>query len=111
MAASASLAGNFSPITPGPPTSISTKPRFRASSNSPASLIPSAAASPVSSMAAALAPSLPSGLFDLADADIYGLSFNRLRGRLEASPQEARIADAELRFFPPGKEAARGAGI
>jgi translocation and assembly module TamB len=51
------------------------------------------------------------GLFDLSDADIYGLSFNRLRGRLEASPQEARIADAELRFFPPGKEAARGAGI
>src|SRR5581483_11966633 len=57
------------------------------------------------------AESALTGLFDLADADIYGLSFNRLRGRLEASPQEARIADAELRFFPPGKEAARGAGI
>lgn len=56
------------------------------------------------------APSL-AGLFDLADADVYGLSFNRLRGRLDASPQEAHIADAELRFFAPGKEAARGTGI
>jgi translocation and assembly module TamB len=51
------------------------------------------------------------GLFDLADAKVYGLSFNRLRGRLNVSPEELRIADAELRFFPPGKENGRGAGI
>jgi translocation and assembly module TamB len=51
------------------------------------------------------------GLFDLADAKVYGLSFNRLRGRLNVSPDELRIADAELRFFPPGKENGRGAGI
>jgi len=51
------------------------------------------------------------GLFDLADAQVYGLSFNRLRGQLNVSPDELRIADAELRFFPPGKENGRGAGI
>src|SRR2546429_531451 len=51
------------------------------------------------------------GLFDLADGNMYGLSFNRLRGQLDVSPDEARIADAELRFFPPGKENGRGAGI
>jgi translocation and assembly module TamB len=51
------------------------------------------------------------GLFDLADAKVYGLSFNRLRGRLNVSPDELRIEDAELRFFPPGKENGRGAGI
>jgi translocation and assembly module TamB len=51
------------------------------------------------------------GLFDLADGKVYGLSFNRLRGQLNASPDEVRIADAELRFFPPGKENGRGAGI
>src|SRR6266403_1957103 len=51
------------------------------------------------------------GLFDLADGNVYGLSFNRLRGHLDVSPDEARIADAELRFFPPGKENGRGAGI
>ena len=51
------------------------------------------------------------GLFDLADGKLYGLSFNRLRGQLSASPDEVRIADAELRFFPPGKESGRGAGI
>src|SRR6266581_934841 len=51
------------------------------------------------------------GLFDLADGAMYGLSFNRLRGQLDVSPDEARIADAELRFFPPGKENGRGAGI
>src|SRR6266852_5316449 len=52
-----------------------------------------------------------SGLFDLADGNLYGLSFNRLRGQLNLSPDEVRIADAELRFFPPGKENGRGAGI
>jgi translocation and assembly module TamB len=51
------------------------------------------------------------GLFDLADGYTYGLSFNRLRGQLNVSPDEVRIADAELRFFPPGKENGRGAGI
>jgi translocation and assembly module TamB len=51
------------------------------------------------------------GLFDLADGKLYGLSFNRLRGQLNASPDEVRIADAELRFFTPGKENGRGAGI
>jgi translocation and assembly module TamB len=51
------------------------------------------------------------GLFDLADGKLYGLSFNRLRGQLNSSPDEVRIADAELRFFSPGKESGRGAGI
>jgi translocation and assembly module TamB len=51
------------------------------------------------------------GLFDLADAEVYGFSFNRLRGQISISPDELRIANAELRFFPPGKEGGRGAGI
>ena len=51
------------------------------------------------------------GLFDLADAKVYGLSFNRLRGQLNLSLDEVRIANAELRFFAPGKENSRGAGI
>jgi translocation and assembly module TamB len=51
------------------------------------------------------------GLFDLADAKVYGLAFNRLRGQLNLSPDEVRIANAELRFFPVGKENGRGAGI
>jgi translocation and assembly module TamB len=51
------------------------------------------------------------GLFDLADGNVYGLTFNRLRGQFNLSPEEVRIADAELRFFPPGKENGRGAGI
>ncbi len=51
------------------------------------------------------------GLFDLADGKVYGLSFNRLRGQLSVTPEEVRIGDAELRFFPPGKESGRGAGI
>jgi translocation and assembly module TamB len=55
-------------------------------------------------------PSL-TGLFDLADANIYGLSFNRLRGQLNVSPDEVRIANAELRFFATGNESGRGAGI
>lgn len=50
------------------------------------------------------------GLFDLADAQVYGLSFQRLRGQISATRQEARISDAELRLFPPGPET-RGAGI
>jgi len=51
------------------------------------------------------------GLFDLADGNVYGSSFNRLRGQLTASTHEVRIANAELRFFPTGKEKGRGAGI
>src|SRR5439155_23642552 len=49
------------------------------------------------------------GLFDLADGKVYGLAFHRLRGQLNVQPSEARISDAELRVFPPGKEAGRGA--
>jgi translocation and assembly module TamB len=51
------------------------------------------------------------GLFDLAEAEGYGFSFNRLRGQLNVMPDEMRISNAELRFFPPGKENGRGAGI
>ncbi len=51
------------------------------------------------------------GLFDLANGKLYGISFPRLRGQLNISPDEVRIADAELRFFAPGKESGRGAGI
>ncbi|MGB7281553.1 MAG: translocation/assembly module TamB domain-containing protein [Candidatus Acidiferrum sp.] len=51
------------------------------------------------------------GLFDLAEGEVYGLSFNRLRGQLNIAPEEVRIADAELRVFAPGKEKGRGAGI
>ena len=51
------------------------------------------------------------GLFDLAEGKVYGLEFNRLRGQLNVQPTEARISDAELRVFAPGKEAGRGAGI
>jgi translocation and assembly module TamB len=56
------------------------------------------------------APSV-TGLFDLAEGVVYGVSFNRLRGQLNLSPDEVRIADAELRVFAPGKESGRGAGI
>ncbi len=52
-----------------------------------------------------------SGLFDLAEGNVYGLSFNRLRGQLNVLPGEVRVSDAELRIFPPGKESGRGAGI
>ncbi|HEY6129110.1 MAG TPA: translocation/assembly module TamB domain-containing protein [Candidatus Acidoferrum sp.] len=51
------------------------------------------------------------GLFDLAEGKVSGLEFNRLRGQLNAQSDEARISDAELRIFPSGKEAGRGAGI
>ncbi len=56
------------------------------------------------------APSV-TGLFDLAEGNLYGVSFNRLRGQLNVTPDEARISNAELRFFAPGKEAGQGAGI
>jgi translocation and assembly module TamB len=51
------------------------------------------------------------GLFDLAEGDVYDVVFNRLRGQLTVNPDEFRIANAELRLFAPGKEAGRGAGI
>jgi translocation and assembly module TamB len=51
------------------------------------------------------------GLFDLSNATAYGMDFNRLRGQLNLQPDEVRIANAELRFFAPGTEAGRGAGI
>ncbi|MGC0775345.1 MAG: translocation/assembly module TamB domain-containing protein [Candidatus Acidiferrum sp.] len=51
------------------------------------------------------------GLFDLGDGKLYGVSFNRLRGQLNIAPGEVNIADAELRVFAPGKENGRGAGI
>jgi translocation and assembly module TamB len=51
------------------------------------------------------------GLFDLADGDVYDVVFNRLRGQLTANSDGVRVADAELRLFPLGKEAGRGAGI
>jgi translocation and assembly module TamB len=51
------------------------------------------------------------GLFDLAEGKVYGLEFNRLRGRLSVQHDQASISDAELRVFAPGNEAGRGAGI
>jgi translocation and assembly module TamB len=57
-----------------------------------------------------VAPSV-TGLFDLAEGTVYGVSFNRLRGQLNLAPDEVRLADAELRVFAPGKETGRGAGI
>ena len=56
------------------------------------------------------APSV-TGLFDLAEGSVYGVTFNRLRGQLNLAPDGVRIADAELRVFAPGKENGRGAGI
>jgi translocation and assembly module TamB len=55
-------------------------------------------------------PSL-TGLFDLADGDAYGVSFNRLRGQLDVTAEGARVTNAELRLFPPEKQPALGAGI
>ncbi|HEX8872632.1 MAG TPA: translocation/assembly module TamB domain-containing protein, partial [Candidatus Acidoferrum sp.] len=55
-------------------------------------------------------PSL-TGLLDVADGNAYGVTFNRLRGQLSASPEEIRLSNAELRFFPPGTEKTGGAGI
>jgi translocation and assembly module TamB len=54
---------------------------------------------------------LVSGLFDLANGNVYGVAFDRLRGQLNLAPGEVRIADAELRIFAPGTENGRGAGI
>ncbi len=50
------------------------------------------------------------GLFDLADGTAYGVTFSRLRGQLNAMPDEVRVSNAELRLFAPGKEKG-GAGI
>lgn len=57
-----------------------------------------------------LAPAV-TGLFDLGEGSVYGVSFNRLRGQMNLAPDAVRIADAELRVFAPGKENGRGAGI
>jgi translocation and assembly module TamB len=51
------------------------------------------------------------GLFDLAEGDVYDVTFDRLRGQLNLTPREARISNAELRLFAPGRESGRGAGI
>jgi translocation and assembly module TamB len=51
------------------------------------------------------------GLLDVADAEAYTVPFNRLRGQLTATPDEVRLANAELRFFPAGSEKTGGAGI
>ncbi len=50
------------------------------------------------------------GNFDLADGDVYSVSFNRLRGQLNVLPDEVRLSNAELRFFAPGSGKS-GAGI
>jgi len=55
-------------------------------------------------------PSL-TGLLDVADATVYTVPFNRLRGQLTVLPDEVRLSNAELRFFGPGAEKAGGAGI
>ena len=52
-----------------------------------------------------------SGLFDLSNGQIRGNSFNRLRGQVILTPAEMRLANAELRLFPPEIESKRGAGI
>jgi translocation and assembly module TamB len=51
------------------------------------------------------------GLLDIADAEAYTVPFNRLRGQLTVMPNEVRLTNAELRFFPPSSEKGRGAGI
>ena len=51
------------------------------------------------------------GLLDVADAEAYTVPFNRLRGQLTFTHDEVRLANAELRFFPPGTEKTGGAGI
>jgi translocation and assembly module TamB len=51
------------------------------------------------------------GLVDLAEGNVYGVTFNRLRGQLTALPEEVRLSNAELRFFEPGTEKTGGAGI
>ncbi|MBZ5700675.1 MAG: translocation/assembly module TamB domain-containing protein [Acidobacteriia bacterium] len=56
------------------------------------------------------APSV-TGLFDLADGRADGVYFHRLRGQVNWTPEELRVANAELRIFPPGKDSGQGAGI
>ncbi len=50
-----------------------------------------------------------SGLLDVANGEAYTVPFNRLRGQLVVTPDEVRLSNAELRFFPPEKTG--GAGI
>jgi translocation and assembly module TamB len=51
------------------------------------------------------------GVLDIADAEAYTVPFNRLRGQLTVMPNEVRLTNAELRFFPPSSEKGGGAGI
>jgi translocation and assembly module TamB len=51
------------------------------------------------------------GLLDVADAEAYSVAFNRLRGQLSVMPDEVRLSNAELRFFPARTEKTGGAGI
>jgi translocation and assembly module TamB len=50
------------------------------------------------------------GLLDVAGGEAYTVPFNRLRGQLTVSPDDVRLSNAELRFFPPTTEKG-GAGI
>jgi len=51
------------------------------------------------------------GLFDLAGGEASGLPFNRLRGRMNWTPEQLEIADAELRVLPRDKSGPQGAGL
>jgi translocation and assembly module TamB len=51
------------------------------------------------------------GLLDVANGEVSGVAFNRLRGQLTVLPDEVRFSNAELRFFAPGTEKSGGAGI
>src|SRR5258707_10097280 len=51
------------------------------------------------------------GVLDLSHGEAYGDTFNRLRGQHNLMPDQVRIANAELRLFPPEKEPGHGAGI
>ena len=51
------------------------------------------------------------GLVDVANGNVSGVTFNRLRGQLSFMPDEVRLSNAELRFFAPGTEKTGGAGI
>ena len=50
------------------------------------------------------------GVLDVAEGNAYSVVFNRLRGQLNVTKDEVRLANAELRFFAPGTEGT-GAGI
>lgn len=56
------------------------------------------------------APSV-AGLFDLTGGQASGLPFNRLRGRMNWTPEQLEIADAELRVLPREKSGPQGTGL